>query len=195
VARTAEQGVLAERFNNAVHEIAKLGPLIAPDLEPIGDWIKVYVDGFEQLASTAEQKELASSFGEFAREITGPAYREAFQRPLVNELIDDMKMAMADGSSNGVPFAQLSREQKLEFLSLIIDWMDYINRGLIVSIGDENTCDGIGRIINRAIAGKPSEKWMGLADSLGELFGAIPNRESNQKVKSADKEKDLGLER
>jgi len=110
VARTDEQGVLAERFKNAVHDIAKGGPLTAADLKWLGKWIKGYIDGFEQLARTSEQRELASSFREFAKEITGTAVREILQKPLVNELVDEIKAAMTIGVTDGVPFARLSKE-------------------------------------------------------------------------------------
>jgi hypothetical protein len=179
VERTAKQGVLAESFKNAVHDIAKDGPLSAAHLEQLGDWLNGYVDGFERLASTSEQKELVASFSEFAKEITGPAVKDVFQKALVNELADEITMAMAEGSSNGVPFARLSREGKEEFLSDAIDWTDYIDRGLEVSIGDETTYEdiagidqtryeGIACIIDNAIAGKPSEQWMARTGSLAE---------------------------
>src|SRR6266568_1860323 len=66
LARTAKQGVLAERFKVVVHdkEVATV-PLIAADLEPLADWMKGYGDGFEDLARTPEQKKLAASFREF----------------------------------------------------------------------------------------------------------------------------------
>src|SRR5207248_5186362 len=45
-----------------------------------------------------------AAFREFTREVSSPAVKEIFQRPLVNELVEDIKAWMA-GSSNGVPFA------------------------------------------------------------------------------------------
>jgi hypothetical protein len=176
LARTAKQGVLAERFKVVVHDKdTSTVPMIAADLEPLADWMKGYADGFEELARTPEQKKLAASFREFIHEVTSPAVKDAFQRPLVNELVEEIKGAMADGSSNGVPFARLSQEGKEEFLSVVIDWTDYINRGLIVCIGDEKTYEGIHRIIENAIAGKPSKHWMCQPEPLTKSGEAMSN--------------------
>jgi hypothetical protein len=137
--------------------------------------MKGYCDGFEKLARTPEQKTLAASFREFIYEVTSPAVKDAFQRPLVNGLVEEIKEAMAHGSTNGVPFARLSQEGKEEFLSFIIDWTDYLNRGLEVGIGDEKTCESIQCIIENAIAGKPSEHWIGQPESLTKKGEAKSN--------------------
>src|SRR5262249_23010959 len=76
--------------------------------------------------------------------------------PLVNALVEDIKAWMG-GKSNGVPFDQLSPEGKWELLGIGVDWTDYINRGLDVG---RDTAGNIGRIIENAIAGKPTDQWM-----------------------------------
>jgi hypothetical protein len=194
VAATAKQRHLAGRFTAAVSEIPKGGPLTAAGLEPLGEWLKGYGDGFEELARTSEQKELATSFRKFvAQEVTNPEVNEVFQRPLRKELIDEISTAMAHGVNNGVPFAGLSKEGKKEFLSVVIDWTDYINRGL--EVGRKKTCVGIARIVDNAIAGKPSEEWMGRPAPLAESYEKVLNRQAHQIAKTPEKGKDRGIER
>jgi len=196
LARTEEQVILAERFKSATHasDIATV-PLIAADLEPLADWMKGYGNGFEKLARTTEQKKLVASFKEFIHEVASPAVKDVFQRPLVNELVEEIFGAMAERSSNGVPFARLSQEGKEEFLSVIIDWTDYINRGLIVSIGDEKTYEGIHHIVENAIAGKPSEQWLGRTNPLALTLEDLLNHRIDQSTKSPKKDKHWDIER
>jgi hypothetical protein len=89
--------------------------------------------------------------------VGSPAVREAFQRPLLNELVADIQ-AWMQGSSNGVPFASLSPEGKRELLGVGIDWTDYIDRGL--TFETEETWRGIEAIIDNAVAGKPADQWL-----------------------------------
>lgn len=216
LARTAREVSLVDQFKGAIHaeDIATV-PWIAADLEPLAEWMKGYGDGFEELAQTPEQKNLAGSFRKFIDEITSPEVRDVFQRPLLNELVEEIKGAMANGSSNGVPFGRLLKEGKEEFLSVVIDWTDYINRGLIVCVGDEKTCESIHRIIENAIAGKPSERWIGQSPPLTrgvekmssgqqrlEKLTMTELKEATQKMpkentrsSSAGRSKDKGIER
>jgi hypothetical protein len=195
LAKTAKQGVLAERFNVAVSDFAKGGPVTAADLEPLGKWLKGQGERFEALARTPEQEKLAASLREFISEINSAAVKEAFQTPMANELVEEIKEAMAEGSSGGVPFARLSQEGKQEFLSYVIDWTDFINRGLEVSIGDEKTYQGIGRIIDNAIAGKPCEQWLGGTEPAAKHIEASSNGQQRlKKLTTADlKEASQGL--
>lgn len=194
VARAADQRDFAEQFHVAVRDFAKGEPVNAADLEPLGDWLKEQGERFEALARTQQQKELAASLREFINEITSPAVYDAFQRPLVNELVNDIKMAMTEGSSNDVPFAQMSKEGKEEFLSFAIDWTDYINRGLSVGIKGEETYKGIDRIIQNAIAGRPSEQWMEPPKPAGERYEEMLNRHAGKATKATEREADRGRE-
>jgi hypothetical protein len=171
LAETAGQGVQAERFRMAVRHLAESGPLTAADFSGPTDfpgWLKMHGDRFEELATTPAQKELVASFREFTREAGSEAVKETFQRPLVNELVEDIK-AWMQGSSNGVPFDSLPPEGKKELLSLGIDWTDYINRGLAVETGE--TWMGIDVIIDNAVAGKSAEQWMEGAQGPGPKDG------------------------
>ena len=204
LARTARQGILAGRFGYAVNdeEIAPV-PLIAADLEPLAEWMKGYGDGFAKLARTPQEKKLVASFREFIDELTSPAIIDAFQRPLVNGLVAEMKSVMARGSSEGVPFASLTQEGKQAFLSSVIDWTEYIDRGLIVGSGDEHSGDGIQRIIDNAIAGKPSEQWMGQPDPLAKGEAGKTLEQRFEKIETmlrdasqrAGQEQDRGIDR
>jgi hypothetical protein len=190
VARTVEQGVMAERFKNDVHDFAKGGPVTAADLGQLGEWLKEYSDQFVQLAGTAEQKKLAASFKEFVAEVASPETKEVFQRPLVNGLIEEITSALANGHSNGIPVAWLSDEDKRESLEIIIDWTDYINRGLDL---ERDMAGHIERIIDNAIAGKPSEQWMGRSDPLAERFGEMLNCPADETAKAPEKAKDRDM--
>lgn len=168
LAETAKQGVQAERFKVAVQDIANDYPLTAADFSRhinFPGWLRREARRFEQLATTPAQKAMAASFREFAKDVSSPAVKDAFQRPLVNHLVEDIKAWMA-GSSDGVPFAQLSHEGKRELLGVGIDWTDYINRGL--AIETKETWMGIGAIIDNAIAGKPSDQWIPGAQNPGQ---------------------------
>jgi hypothetical protein len=188
LANTTKQSSLAREFSSVADDIKYGEPLTAANLEPFGHYLKDLVDRFEHLATTAEQKDLAASFREFASEIAGHAVKDAFQRPLVNQLADEINKAMTTGSSNGVPFARLSKEGKEEFLSFAIDWTDYVNQGL--AIEDDKTYQGIGRIIENALAGKPSEEWMGGPDPPALRLKDLLNRQNDQPARATEKEKD-----
>jgi hypothetical protein len=157
----------------------------------------------EKLARTPEEKELVASFREFIDEMTSPAVRDAFQRPLMNGLVEEIKGVMAEGLSNGVPFARLSQAEKEEFLSIAIDWTDYVNRGLIVGSAHENTYDGIQRIVEHAVAGKPSEQWIGQPDPLAKGDAGKTPEQRLEKIEAmlrdasqrAGQEQDRGMDR
>jgi hypothetical protein len=192
LASTAEQGAVAEGFRSAVQEVVQAGPLTAAELEPLGEWLKGYGDQFEQLARTAEQKQLAAAFREFAAEITSPPVKDVFQKPLVNELIGEIMSSLADGHSNGIPLAWLSDEDKREFLLVMIDWTDYINRGLDL---ESDTAAHIDRIIDNAIAGKSCDQWMGRTNPLALGMEDLLNHRSDQPAKAPEKEKHRDIER
>jgi hypothetical protein len=192
VARTAKQGALAESFSLSVHGVVARNPLTAADLEPLAQWLSSNGDQFEQLARTTEQKELVASFRGFIAEITGPAVKDALQSPLVNALVDEIKSGLAEGHTNGIPIAWLSDADKKEFLSIAIDWTDYINRGLDLR---RDTAAHIDCIIDNAIAEKPCEQWMGRADPVAERFEELLNRPSDQAATAMEKEKQRGIER
>ncbi len=164
LAETAKQGLQADHFKAAVEDIAEGGPLTAADFSRhtnFPGWLKGHADRFDELATTQPQKALAASFRDFSRAAASAAVKDIFRRPLVNELVEDIKTWM-EGSSNGVPFASLSPEEKREHLGVGVDWTDYINRGL--AVGTKETWMGIEAIIDNAIAGKPSEQWMAGAE-------------------------------
>lgn len=190
LASTANLGALAERFSNAVHDVVSV-PLTAADVQPLGEWLKGYGEQFEQLASTADQKELVASFKGFSADVTGPAIKELFQRPLVNELVEEMKSALADGHSNGIPIAWLSDADRKEYLGVVIDWTDYINRGLEL---EPDTAAHIERIIENAVARKPCKELIGLAD-LAQGFDDRLSRQSAQPAIAPEKDKDRGIDR
>jgi len=181
VARTAKQGVLAERFKVAVSEIVSDRLLTVDFLEGMGEWLEDCGDGLEEVARTPEQKQLVASFREFIAEVKSPQVKEVFQRPLRNRLVEEIKAAMVEGSSNGVSYAELPQEGQKDFLAVAIDWTDYINRGL--EIDGEKTALGIQRIIDNAIAGKPSEQWFGRTGPLAESYEDVLNRHANQMAK------------
>jgi len=193
LARTAKQTGLAERFNNTVHDIAEARPLTAADHEPLWASLQDYGNRFEQLARTPEQKQLAAAFGGFIKEVAGPPVKDAFQKPLVNELIEELKAVMREGSSNRIPFSTLSLQGKKELLSVAVDWTNYFNRGLSLSGENETTRDGIERIIENAVAGNPSVKWMERAELLPMKLEEILDCQSTQHVKPAEKETRLLL--
>ncbi len=170
LAKTAGQGVQAERFRVAVNEMAEVNPLRATDLEPLQGWLKRQSDSFGLLATTPAQIELAASFRMFAAEATSPAVRAVFQKHYVNELVKEIEDWMG-GKSNGVPFASLSLEDKRGMLEMAVDWTHYINCGL--EFGDGATSEDIRRIVDNAIAGKPSGQW---------VVGADPAAESHVRV-------------
>jgi hypothetical protein len=182
LAHTAGQGALAARFSDAVGEIVSL-PLTAADLQPLGEWLKGYGAEFEQAARTAGQKQLAASFMEFSAEVSGPEVREVFQRPLVNALIEEITSALADGHSNGVPVAWLSDADRKEYLGVVIDWTDYIDRGLDL---ERDTAGHIERIVDNAIAGKPCEQWMGRCDPLDLAAPCMEMRADEAAVRRED---------
>jgi hypothetical protein len=160
LAETALQGIQAERFKVAVRDLIEGEPLTAADFSLVTNfagWLQGHGDRFAELATTPAQQALAASFREFTREVGGPAVREAFQRPLLNELVEDIQ-AWMQGSSHGVPFASLSPEGKRELLGVGIDWTDYIDRGLTFETAE--TWRGIEAIIDNAIAGKPADQWL-----------------------------------
>jgi hypothetical protein len=160
LAKTPKQGVQADRFQAAVQDLAAGGPLTAADFSGhtnFPGWLQCHAARFQELATTAPQQSLATSFRDFARQMSSPEMQDIFQRPLVNELVEDLQ-AWMQGSSNGVPFASLSREGKRELLGVGIDWTDYLNRGLAVET--KETSRGIAAIIDNAIAGKPSDQWL-----------------------------------
>jgi hypothetical protein len=189
-AETAKQGVQAERFKVAVQDIAEGDPPTAADFGRAPNfpgWLKRHAGRFEELATTPPQKELAASFRQFAREVGSPAVKEIFQKPLVNELVQDIKAWMG-GSSNGVPFAKLSHEGKREYLGVGIDWTDYINRGL--AIETKETWRGIDAIIDNVIAGKPTDQWVdgtgpkaGIRGTLRAQLEAKPSSGKSQQPK------------
>jgi hypothetical protein len=191
LASTAKQGAQAERFSNAAHEVAQV-PLTAAELQPLAEWLKGNGDQFEEQATTPEQKKLVAAFRGFIAEVNGPAVRDAFQRPLVNALVEDIKSAMADGHSNGIPLAWLSGEDKKEFLAVVIDWTDYINRGLDL---EPDTAAHIDRIIDNAVAGKPCEQWMGRAGPPTLKLEDLRNHRSDQSAKAPEKENHRDIER
>jgi hypothetical protein len=183
LASTAGQGALAARFKDGVHDVVSV-PLTAADLQPIGEWLKGYGEQFELLAKTADQKKLAASFLEFVAEISSPEVKEVFQRPLVNELVEEITSALADGHSNGIPLAWLSDADKVEYLEMVIDWTDYINRGLDLK---EDMAEHIRGIVDNAIAGKPCEQWVGQAGplDLAALFNEMRADEAAAKREDA----------
>jgi hypothetical protein len=191
LASTAKQGAVAERFKDAVHEVVEV-PLTAAELQPLAEWLKDYGDQFEQQARTPEQKMWVASFRGFITEITGPAVKDIFQKPLVNELIEEIESEMAYGHSNGIPLAWLSGEDKREFLGVTIGWTSYIDRGLAL---EPDTAAHIERIIDNAIAGKPSEQWIGRTDLPTLGLEDLLNYRSSQPAKAPEKANDRGIER
>jgi hypothetical protein len=191
LASTAKQGAVAARFKDAVHEVAEV-PLTAAELQPLGEWLKGYGEQFEQLARTPEQEKLVASFRGFIAEIAGLAVKDIFQKPLVGGLIEEIKSAMADGHSNGIPLAWLSDEDRREFLGMAIDWTDYIDRGLDL---EPDTAAHIERIIDNAIAGKPSEQWIGRTDPPALTLEDLRNHRADQPAKAPERAKDRDIER
>jgi hypothetical protein len=192
LARLPRQAAVAESFSHSVHGIVARHPLTAADLEPLGKWLSGNADQFEQLAKTSEQKELAAAFRGFIREITSREVKDAFQRPLVNELVLDVEWEMAEGADNGVPFAHLSREDKKAYLAVAIDWSDYLDRGLGL---EADRAAHIDRIIENVIAGKPREEWMGRNESLREKLAGMLDVRSDRVAKAAERQNDRGSER
>jgi len=192
LASTAKQVALAESFSLSVHGIVARNPLTAADLEPLGKWLSGNGDQFEQMAKSPEQKQLAASFRGFIAEIGSQAVKDVLQRPLVNRLVADIQWELAEGASNGIPFAWLSHEDKKAYLVAAIDWTDCLDRGLEL---EPDTAARIDRITENAIAGKPCKEWMGRTDSLAERFRGLLNLPPDQPARTPEKEKDRGIER
>jgi hypothetical protein len=191
-ATTAQQDVIAERYKDDVHDFAESGPVTAADLEQLGKWLKHYGDQFAQLVTTPEQKMLAVSFEEFVADVASPEIKEALHRPLVNELVEEITSVMANGRSNGIPFASLSRAEQTEFLEMIIDWTDYINRGLDL---EPDAAEHIRCITDNALSGKPCEQWMGRTDPLALSLDDLRHHRSDQAAKTPEKTTDRDIER
>ncbi len=191
LASTANQFAQADSYGQAVHKVAKV-PLTAAELPSLAAWLKSNCDKFEQTATTTEQKEQVAAFKEFIAEVSGPAVSDAFQRPLVNALVEDIQSALADGHRNGFPLAWLSDEDKRDYLATVIDWTDYINRGL--DLGPD-TAAHIDRIIDNAVSGKPAENWMGRTDQAADKFEEMLNRQPDQPANVQGKGKHRDLER
>jgi hypothetical protein len=191
LASTDRQVAVAGSFKDAVHEVAQV-PLTAAELQPLAEWLKDNSDQFEQLAGTPEQKQLVASFRGFIAEVSGPAVKDVFQKPLVGALIEDIKSEMADGHSNGIPLAWLSDEDRREYLTTAIDWTGYIDRGLDL---EPDAAAHIERIIDNAIGGKPCEQGLGRTDPPALRLEDLLNHRSDQPAKAPEKAKDRGIER
>jgi len=92
LASTATQSALATRFNDSAQEVVRV-PLTAAELQPLGEWLNGNRVQFEMVAKTTDQKQLVASFKEFIAEIDSTAVKAVFQRPLVNELVEEIELA------------------------------------------------------------------------------------------------------
>jgi hypothetical protein len=83
--------------------------------------------------------------------------RDTYLKPamdyvLTQEAIAEVYDSTLGAKRNSVPYAELDRDGKLDLLSHLVDWTDYVNRGLDMDTGD--------MIIFNAVDGKPPEKWL-----------------------------------
>lgn len=189
-ARRGKERMLAEMFDSAVQS-AITTPLTAADLEPIAEGLARYANRFGQLARTEEQQEQLASFRAFIAEVASAKTKAAFQKLLVDSLIKEIKAAMAHGVMCGIPFAGLPHAEKKVLLEVMIDWPDYIQRGLELQ-GD--TGEHIERILENAIAGMPAVQWMTLPEPPGEGCAKRLSRQ-RQRASTAAKRKQRNIEK